>query len=121
MKRVNVKSKVDDSILIQQDYLPENEQHVLDLIAKATQVCGLPERPELDADGNPTGNILPAEYTIEIEDITAQVEQERINQEALAYLAATDWMVIRAQEDASKPVPSEVAEARQQARNRIVK
>jgi hypothetical protein len=86
-----------------------------------TSDMGLPERPELDADGNPTGNILPAEYTIEIEDITAQVEQEHINQEALTYLASTDWMVIRAQEDASKPVPSEVAEARQQARNRIVK
>jgi hypothetical protein len=38
---------------------------------------GLPERPELDADGNPTGNILPAEYTIEIEDITAQYELEQ--------------------------------------------
>lgn len=30
---------------------------------------GLPERPELDADGNPTGVILPAEYTVEIVDL----------------------------------------------------
>lgn len=30
---------------------------------------GLPERPELDAEGNPTGVILPAEYQIEILDL----------------------------------------------------
>jgi hypothetical protein len=33
---------------------------------------GLPERPELDAEGNPTGNTLPAEYTVEITDISAE-------------------------------------------------
>jgi hypothetical protein len=33
---------------------------------------GLPERPELDAEGNPTGNILPAEYTVEITDISSE-------------------------------------------------
>jgi hypothetical protein len=33
---------------------------------------GLPERPELDEMGEPTGVILPAEYTVEIEDITAE-------------------------------------------------
>jgi hypothetical protein len=39
---------------------------------------GLPERPELNELGEPTGNILPAEYTIEITDITAQVEEETL-------------------------------------------
>jgi hypothetical protein len=34
---------------------------------------GLPERPELDAEGNPTGQMLPAEYTVEIIDISAEV------------------------------------------------
>ena len=38
----------------------------------ASNVWGLPERPELDAEGNPTGNILPAEYTVEITDISAE-------------------------------------------------
>lgn len=37
---------------------------------------GQPERPELDAEGNPTGNMIPAEYTVEIEDISAQVALE---------------------------------------------
>lgn len=33
-------------------------------------VWGLPERPEMDAEGNPTGVMLPAEYTVEVVDIS---------------------------------------------------
>lgn len=33
---------------------------------------GLPERDVLDEEGNPTGNKIPAEYTIEIIDITSE-------------------------------------------------
>lgn len=46
----------------------------------ANNVWGLPEREEVDAEGNPTGVILPAEYTIEIVDIT----QEHALQECIA-------------------------------------
>jgi len=63
---------------------------------------------------------LPADYTIEIQDVTAQVEQEKINQEALAYLASTDWLIIR-ELDAGIPCPTEIKIARQEARQRIVK
>ena len=35
---------------------------------------GLPERPELDAEGQPTGVILPAEYTISIIDLSQDPE-----------------------------------------------
>jgi hypothetical protein len=63
---------------------------------------------------------LKAEYTIEIEDITAQVEQEKTNAEALAYLASTDWLVIR-EMDAGIPCPAEVKAERAAARARIVK
>lgn len=62
----------------------------------------------------------PAEYTIEIVDITAEVEQARVNAESLAYLASTDWMVIR-QMDSGVAMPEEVKQARQEARNKIVK
>jgi hypothetical protein len=31
---------------------------------------GLGARPEIGPDGQPTGNILPAEYTVEVTDIT---------------------------------------------------
>jgi|688.fasta_scaffold763832_2 hypothetical protein len=64
---------------------------------------GLPERPELalneeTGEMEPTGVILPAEYTIEIEDITAQIEQENINAEAKKFLGDSDWKVIRHQD-----------------------
>jgi hypothetical protein len=39
---------------------------------------GLPERPELDEQGEPTGVTLPAEYTIEIEDITTEVAARQL-------------------------------------------
>ena len=38
----------------------------------AQNVWGLSERPELDGEGNPTGNMIPADYTIEIVDISAE-------------------------------------------------
>lgn len=81
---------------------------------------GLPERPEIDEIGNETGVILPAEYTIEIEDITEQVEQEKANSEALKYLAETDWLMIRELE-IGKPMPLEIKEKRQQARDKVKK
>lgn len=43
---------------------------------------GLPERPELDENGEPTGKMLPAEYEIVEEDVTAEVEAEKVKQES---------------------------------------
>ena len=63
---------------------------------------------------------LKAEYTVEIEDITAQVEQQRVNQEALAYLASTDWYIIR-EMDQGTPCPAEIKSERAAARARIVR
>jgi hypothetical protein len=63
---------------------------------------------------------LKAEYTVEIEDITAQVAQEAINAEALAYLASTDWLVIR-EVDAGTPCPADIKAERAAARARIVR
>lgn len=63
---------------------------------------------------------LKAEYTVEIEDITAQVAQEAINAEALAYLASTDWLIIR-EVDAGTPCPAEIKAERAAARARIVR
>jgi hypothetical protein len=63
---------------------------------------------------------LRAEYTIEIEDISAKLEQERINREALEYLASTDWLIIR-ELDAGIPCPADVKQARAEARARIVR
>ena len=63
---------------------------------------------------------LRAEYTVEIVDITAQLEQERINREALEYLASTDWLIIR-ELDAGVACPAEIKQARAEARARIVR
>jgi hypothetical protein len=85
-----------------------------------TEKWGLPERPEIDEMGQPTGVILPAEYTVEIEDITAQVAQQAINAEALAYLASTDWLIIR-EVDAGVPCPVEIKTLRAEARAKVVR
>lgn len=61
-----------------------------------------------------------AEYVIEQEDITSQVEQEEINAEALKLLESTDWYVIRFLES-GVPVPQNVSEARANARAAIVR
>jgi hypothetical protein len=62
----------------------------------------------------------PEGYWVEYIDISAQVEQERINTESLAYLASTDWLVIR-EVDASIPCPADVKLLRAEARSRIIR
>ena len=52
-------------------------------------------------------------------ELLAGLWQERLNQESLAYLAATDWMVIRSFEK-GEPLPDGVADKRQGARDAIV-
>ena len=59
-------------------------------------------------------------YVVEILDISAQLEQEAINAEALAFLASTDWMVTRAMERGEE-LSAEFKAEREEARARIVK
>lgn len=62
---------------------------------------------------------VPAEYTVEYIDNSAQLEQERVNAEALAFLAATDFYIIREQETGTI-CPQEVKAARAEARAKVV-
>lgn len=64
--------------------------------------------------------VVPAEYEVIIEDISQKLQQEAINAEALAFLASTDWMVVRAMERGESLSPEFKAE-RQAARDRIIK
>ena len=57
-------------------------------------------------------------HTVEFLDISAQLEQETINQQARQYLADTDWYVIRSLE--GTPVPSGILTERALARSRII-
>lgn len=62
---------------------------------------------------------IASEYSIEIEDVTVQLEQQKINEEARVYLASTDWMVLRMM-DIGTPIPEGIQVLRQQARDRIL-
>lgn len=66
MKKIKVTEKSGASIEYINDGEILNRLHLMG--------HGLPELPELDKEGNPTGNIIPAEYTVEIVDITAEHE-----------------------------------------------
>jgi hypothetical protein len=60
------------------------------------------------------------QYICEVIDITDQVAQQKINAEALAYLASTDWMVVR-EVETQVPCPLEVKQLRAEARLRVVR
>ena len=72
-----------------------------------------------DEDGN-TSVEIPAQYTIEITDISSQVAQENTNAESLKYLADTDWYVIRYLET-GVAIPADITTARAAARSNIVR
>lgn len=54
------------------------------------------------------------------EDMTAKLEQDKVNAESLALLASTDWYIIRKQET-GVDVPQNVLEQRAAARAAIIK
>jgi hypothetical protein len=62
----------------------------------------------------------PAEFEVQIEDITAEIEAQKAIDQALKFLSDTDWMVIR-QAETGVPVPQEILEQRAQARILISK
>jgi hypothetical protein len=71
---------------------------------------------------------LRSEFSIEVEDITAQVEQQKVNSEALKFLADTDWMVLRHRDQLAANITTSLSYSeyekllhdRQQARDAIV-
>lgn len=80
-------------------------------------------RRETDDFGNNLLELMitiPAQYSIEITDVTAQLEQEKVNNEALAYLMSTDWYAIR-EAETGVPMPTDIKNARAAARASIVK
>lgn len=61
---------------------------------------------------------IPDQFEVMVNDVTDASQQEAINLEARAYLAETDWYVIRKM-DTGVAVPAEIELAREQARQRI--
>jgi hypothetical protein len=62
----------------------------------------------------------PQDHWVEYVDISLQVEQDKINAEALAYLASTDWLIVR-EIETQVPCPLEVKELRAEARLKVVR
>ena len=89
----------------------ESQAEVLD----ENNVVIIPESPEVSH----LEYKMASQYSIEVIDVTAQIEQEQINKEALQYLADTDWYVIRSIDGIA--VPSDIQTERAAARLRIVR
>ena len=66
---------------------------------------------DFDEDGYP--------FLTDPAPLTEEELQQQANAEARAYLASTDWYVIRLQET-GQAIPEEILEARSQARSRVV-
>jgi hypothetical protein len=89
MKKVEIKNK--DGVVTNRVILENPTMWIADCVA--SNVWGLPERPELDAEGNPTGNTLPADYTVEITDISAEYAlMECISKRKAEYPSAEEFL-----------------------------
>ena len=62
--------------------------------------------------------VIPAEYQVVIEDASVQIQRE-VNAASRAYLAETDWMIIREAEGGT-PCSPEIKQLRADARAAIV-
>jgi hypothetical protein len=62
----------------------------------------------------------PSQYKILITGVAeAIIRQQNINNEALAYIASTNWIIIRALERGEE-IPADIKQSRQEARDKIV-
>jgi hypothetical protein len=96
--------------------IPEQQEVSHDQIIAQTQ--GTDEEIAIWLEGDK--HKYPEGYWVEYIDISTQVEQDRINAEALKYLADTDWLITR-EIDAGIGCPLEIKITRQQMRERIVR
>lgn len=78
-------------------------------------------REEKDLEGKIIKiHTLPKEFESEIIDITKEIEAQKASIEALAYLASTDFLIIK-QAEGIKECPSEIKELRAAARLKVIK
>jgi len=105
---------LEEKKVIEQEYIAAIAE-VMDEQGNIVQAA-VPEVPEVSH----MEYFLEAEYTIEIQDVTAQVNQQKQNEEALKYLAETDWYIIR-EMDSGVQCPTGIKQARSEARNKIVR
>lgn len=128
------KNEIDPSNMghgLPERWIPASEPHdPANVIERENRELSPAMAAVIDEDGKEVSPAIPAvteewvklraDYTVEIEDISAQLEQDRINRESQEYLDSTDWMIIR-ELDAGIACPAEVRQARAEARARIVR
>lgn len=105
---------LEEKKVIEQEYVAAIAE-VMDEQGNIVQ-SAVPEVPEVSH----MEYFLEAEYTIEILDVTAEMNQEKQNKEALKYLAETDWYIIR-EMDSGIQCPGDVKQLRAEARAKVVK
>lgn len=69
----------------------------------------------LDENGIAIQELLPAEFTSEVINISSEIEIEKAKLEAKKYLQNSDWYVIRFI-DSGVEIPSDVKQKREEAR-----
>jgi len=82
---------------------------------------GYPIISPIQLDGFTTYEVgsEPKELVASLKAMEAQEAQSKVNQEALAYLASTDWYVARFSETGTV-IPDDVKQKRQEARASII-
>lgn len=78
---------------------------------------------ELDEEGTliqaAIYEVIPSEFSVSFSELP-EVSQEQINASAMAYLASTDWMVVRFMETGIA-IPDSVIDQRRDARSKVVR
>lgn len=135
MKQVSIKNKVSQQITNQAQFDTQAKIDAWIVECESVEAFGKPEHQveildEDDMSFEPKQfETIPSEYTIEVEDISAQVDQEKINEEAQAFLDKTDFKILRHYGQVSLGIELSLTEEeylilenqRQEARERIVR
>lgn len=88
--------------------------------ADEEDITGHTDSEEVDVFGiTVTRYFMPKVYTIEQSDITELFNINAESTEAKAYLASTDWYIIR-EFDSGAPCPQEIKDARALARSKVI-
>jgi hypothetical protein len=120
----------------------EGLQDFLQVLNSANTCWGQPERDLVDTEASPVSQELkdkaisvtevqiagqayfsykiPAEFEVEIVDVTNELQQKKINEQAEQYLKDTDWYILR-EVDEGTPCPIEIKQLRAEARAKIVR
>lgn len=113
----------------QERWVREGQEDISAALETRTVVDIPATQEELDERGNVVNEAraevshveykLASEYTVEVEDITAQMLAKQESDEAMMYLTSTDWYILR-EVDSGIVCPQEIKNLRAAARLKVV-